>query len=112
MSETPDEGGSVVRVTPETAGWEYVGFEVLRLAAGRTVQRTTEGEEVCLVLLEGFCNVSAGDYEWRGIGGRESVFEGPPYAVYLPPGTEYTVQASTELEIAVASAPTERGVDP
>ena len=78
-----------MRVTPESAGWEYVGFEVLRLAAGRTVERRTGGEEVCLVLLEGFCNVSAGDNGWRGIGGRDSVFEGPPYAVYLPPGTDY-----------------------
>jgi 5-deoxy-glucuronate isomerase len=43
ISETPGEDGSVVRVTPESAGWEYVGFEVLRLAAGRTVERKTEG---------------------------------------------------------------------
>jgi 5-deoxy-glucuronate isomerase len=112
ISETPDEGGSVVRVTPESAGWEYVGFEVLRLAAGRTVQRTTEGEEVCLVLLEGFCNISAGDYEWRGIGGRDSVFEGPPYAVYLPPGTEYSVEADSYLELALCSAPAGAGVEP
>jgi 5-deoxy-glucuronate isomerase len=112
ISETPDEGGSVVRVTPESAGWEYVGFEVLRLAAGRNVERRTGGEEVCLVLLEGYCNVSAGDDEWRGIGGRDSVFEGPPYAVYLPPGTEYSVEADSYLELAVCSAPAEDGVEP
>jgi 5-deoxy-glucuronate isomerase len=41
-----DEGGSVVKVTPESAGWEYVGFEVLRLAAGDAVERRAEGEEV------------------------------------------------------------------
>ena len=112
ISETPDEGGSVVRVTPKSAGWEYVGFEVLRLAAGRTVERRTEGQEVCLVLLEGFCNVSAGDDEWRGIGGRDSVFEGPPYALYLPPGTEYAVEADSYLELAVCSAPAESGFEP
>jgi 5-deoxy-glucuronate isomerase len=112
ISETPDESGSVVKVTPESAGWEYVGFEVLRLAAGRTVQRRTAGEEVCLVILEGFCNVSAGDDGWRGIGGRDSVFEGPPYAVYLPPGTEYSVEADSYLELAICSAPAEDGVEP
>jgi 5-deoxy-glucuronate isomerase len=111
-SPRPDEGGSVVRVTPESAGWEYVGFEVLRLEAGRSAIRHTGGDEVCLVPLSGTCAVSAGDEEWKDIGGRESVFDGPPFAVYLPPGTEYTVHASTGLEIAVASAPAETGVDP
>ena len=111
-SPRPDEGGSVVRVTPQSVGWEYVGFEVLGLDAGRSVSRHTGGEEVCLVSLSGTCNVSAGDEEWKDLGGRESVFEGPPDALYLPPGTEYTVEASTKMELAVASAPAERGVGP
>jgi 5-deoxy-glucuronate isomerase len=112
LNEMPDSDGSVVRVTPESAGWAYVGFEVLRLAAGRTVERRTSAEEVCLVLLEGFCNVSARDYECRGIGGRDTVFERPPYAVYLPPGMDYTVEADSYLELAVCSAPAESGVEP
>ena len=112
VNERPDENGSAVKVTPESAGWEYVGFEVLRLDAGRTVERRTGGEEVCLVVLEGFCNVTAGENDWRGIGGRDSVFGGPPYAVYLPPGTEYTVEADSYLELAVCSAPAENGVEP
>ena len=105
----PDERGSVIKVTPESAGWEYVGFEVLRLADGRTVERATGGEEVCLVVLSGFCTISTSEEEWRGIGGRDSVFEGPPYAVYLPPGTDYRVEAVTYLELAVCSAPAEEG---
>ena len=99
-------------VTPASAGWEYVGFEVLRLAGGRTVERRTGVKEVCLVLLEGICTVSAGEHVWRGIGGRNSVFEGQPYALYLPPGTDYAVEADSYLELAVCSAPAETGVDP
>src|SRR3712207_7583305 len=41
-----------------------------------------------------------------------TLFRSPPYAVYLPPGTKYAVEASTKLKVAVASAPAERGVDP
>jgi len=108
----PDRDGSLIKVTPESAGWEYVGFEVLRLDTGRSVSRHTGGEEVCLVPLSGTCTVSARDEEWKDVGGRESVFEGPPHAVYLPPGIEYSVEASTDLEVAVASAPAERGADP
>ena len=108
----PEVNGVLVKVTPESAGWEYVGFEVLGLGAGRSASRRTGGEEVCLVVLSGTCNVSAGGEEWKDVGGRKSVFEGPPEAIYLPPDAEYTVEASTDLEIAVASAPAERGVDP
>ncbi|MDQ3316026.1 MAG: 5-deoxy-glucuronate isomerase, partial [Actinomycetota bacterium] len=52
----PDGEGSIVKVTPRSAGWEYVGFEVLRLAAGQTVERRTGGEEVCLVPISGTCS--------------------------------------------------------
>ena len=112
IQEQPDEDGSVVKVTPESAGWEYVGFEVLRLAEGRTVERRTDVEEVCLVVLSGYCTVTTDDDEWRGIGERDSVFEGRPYAVYLPPGTVYRIEAVTYLEVAVASAPALRGMNP
>lgn len=109
-AEEPDKNGSLARVTPESAGWDHVGFEVLKLAAGQTVERETGGEEVCLVVISGTCGVSSGNNEWRDVGGRESVFDGPPHAVYLPPGTGYRIEAASELEIGVCSAPAETGV--
>ena len=108
----PDASGSVLRVTPESAGWEYVGFEVVRLHAGQTLERETGGEEVCLVVLSGRCRATAGEAGWDEVGERESTFDGPPYAVYLPPGTAYQVEATTGLELAITSAPAERGVEP
>jgi 5-deoxy-glucuronate isomerase len=106
---TPEENGSVVKVTPESAGWDYVGFEVFRLEEGKTVERQSGEEEVCLVLLSGLCNVSTEEEEWRNIGGRESVFDGAPCALYLPPWTAYRVEAVTGLELAVTSSPAEQG---
>jgi 5-deoxy-glucuronate isomerase len=88
-----------------------VGFEVLRLETGRTLERDTGSEEVCLVILSGRCRISAGQDGWEDVGERESPFDGPPYAVYLPPQTTYRVEATTELELAVTSAPAERGVE-
>jgi 5-deoxy-glucuronate isomerase len=112
IKKRPDEDGSVVKITPESAGWEYVGFEVLRLEDGRAVERRADAEEVCLVVLSGYCTISTPDGEWKGIGERDSVFEGRPYAVYLPPGTAYRIEAVTYLELAVASAPALRGTTP
>ncbi len=106
----PDTDASVVRVTPESAGWEYVGFEVLKLSGGEFVERRADGQEVCLVPLSGTCSVSAGSEEWE-IGGRKGPFDGPPHALYLPPGTDYRVEATTGLELAVCSAPAETGVE-
>jgi 5-deoxy-glucuronate isomerase len=106
---TPEENGSVVKVTPESAGWDYVGFEVFQLGEGQTVERQSGEEEVCLVLLSGRCNVSTEGEEWRNIGGRESVFDGATCALYLPPGTAYRVEAVTGLELAVTSSPAEQG---
>ncbi len=108
----PDASGSVLRVTPESAGWRYVGFEVVRLDAGHTLERNTGKKEVCLVILSGRCRVSAGETGWEEAGERESPFDGPPYAVYLPPGTAYRVEATSGLELAITSAPAERGVEP
>jgi 5-deoxy-glucuronate isomerase len=103
--------GSIAKVTPDSAGWEYVGFEVLQLGEGEAVERDTGGEEVCLVILSGRCNVSTGEYTWEDVGRRDSPFDEPPYAVYLPPGTAYRAEAVTDLELAVTSAPAERGVE-
>lgn len=108
----PDRDGLHMGVTPHFAGWYYVGFEVLRLGEGRTVERRIEDAEVCLVILSRRCTVSTGDAGWQGIGGRESVFDGAPYAVYLPPGVGYEIEFVTDLEVAIASAPAESGVTP
>jgi 5-deoxy-glucuronate isomerase len=109
----PDADGTVVKVTPESAGWEYVGFEVFRMGKGEISERDTGNEEVCLVVLSGRCSVSTGEDSWEDVGERESPFDGPPYAVYLPPRTTYRVVATSDrLELAVTSAPAERGVEP
>ncbi|MBY0009554.1 5-deoxy-glucuronate isomerase [Paenibacillus typhae] len=102
----PGKDGLVTAVSKESAGWKYVGFEVYQLQAGDTLSRSTEDNEVCLVLLSGKADVKAGDQLYAGIGERMSVFENlPPYAVYVPAGGQYEITALTELELAVCLAP-------
>ncbi|WP_308637571.1 5-deoxy-glucuronate isomerase [Paenibacillus silvisoli] len=105
-ASVPDQDGSILRITPESAGWQYVGFEVLRLAEGETVARETGDREVCLVLLGGCADVNTSKQSWQGIGKRMSVFEQtPPYSVYVPNDDSYAITARTALEVAVCSAP-------
>ncbi len=100
----PDEDGLVHRVTPESAGWRYVGFEVYDLAAGRAVTRATGAREVCLVLLSGRARVAAGEVA-ATIGGRTTPFECGPWSVYVPANARWAVTAETDCELAVCSAP-------
>jgi 5-deoxy-glucuronate isomerase len=110
---SPASDGLLLEVSPESAGWRYVGFEVLRLAGGGRAERRTEGREVCAVLLSGRADVTFGGREWPDIGGRDSVFDGPPYSVYAPPGGMLTVAATSDVaEVALCWAPAQRGVDP
>ena len=59
---SPDPDGRVLRVTPESAGWGHVGFEVFNLKQGQNLTQSTGADEVCLVILTGRLNASTGDY--------------------------------------------------
>ncbi|OXS54670.1 5-deoxy-glucuronate isomerase [Cohnella sp. CIP 111063] len=103
----PDDEGNVLRITPESAGWAHVGFEVYRLEPGATLRRATEEREACLVLLGGVADVTTSSgSQWQRIGRRMSVFEKiPPFSVYVPSGDEFTLTARSELRLAVCWAP-------
>jgi 5-deoxy-glucuronate isomerase len=97
--------GCVLRLTPESAGWTYVGFAVYR--GGRVTERFDD-RETCIVLLSGHADLRAGGREWPGVGGRASVFDGPPTALYVPPGIEWSAQGD---DFAVCTAPASTGAE-
>lgn len=106
-------GRDAVSVTPEQAGWDYVGFSAHRLADGESIKVSTGAREYCIVVLTGIVTAAAGHHVWSGIGGRRSVFEdSPPYAVYVPAGEEFTVFAIGAAEVALCSAPGGQGFEP
>ena len=100
------EGRDIVAVTPQSAGWKFVGFAAHRLQPGENLDVEMPGREVCVVVMAGKVSVTAGEQTWRGIGERTSVFaDGAPYAVYAPAGMRVAITADTAAEIGVASAP-------
>jgi 5-deoxy-glucuronate isomerase len=102
-------GRDIVSVTPQSAGWNYVGFAAHRLGAGESLSIATGSNEICIVVLRGIVSVAAQGNTWREIGHRNSVFDDEaPYAVYVPAGEEVEVVANTEAEVAIASAPGSR----
>jgi 5-deoxy-glucuronate isomerase len=98
--------GTVVEITPHSAGWGYVGFEVLRLGPGQRVERETGDRECCAVVVSGTCTIN----DWPLLGGRPDPWSGPPDAAYLPPGTSLAVEAGADgAEVGLCFAPAPDG---
>ncbi|HVK50200.1 MAG TPA: 5-deoxy-glucuronate isomerase [Pseudoxanthomonas sp.] len=102
----PSADGTVLEVTPASAGWKHVGFAVVHLAAGETYRGGAADRETCLVVVAGSVDVQAGAQTFAKVGGRASPFEDrAPGAIYLPAGVDYSVTALDAVELAVCSAP-------
>jgi 5-deoxy-glucuronate isomerase len=91
-SNAPDDAGTLVRVQ-----LEYVGFEAVRVA-GR-IERREEERETCVVLLSGRASLLG-----LGEAVRESPFDGPPTALYVPPRVTWWAEGEAELGICTAPA--------
>jgi 5-deoxy-glucuronate isomerase len=99
MSEYLLKAGEWELVTPASAGWRDLFFEVRHGA----FSSGADGVERVLVPLSGSCRVRADDRSWE-LGGRASVFEGMPWALYLPAGMPFDVEAEGEVAICAANA--------
>lgn len=100
-----DTAEMVIEVTPETAGWNYLTFKVVRLKAGGRHSFRTEGVEAAVVPLFGRGRLSAADQSFEVA--RKGVFEEMPHILYVPPGYEVTVEATADFEFAYGTAPAE-----
>jgi 5-deoxy-glucuronate isomerase len=108
----PDhESGDLLSLPRHGAGWDWMSFFVHRLQPGDVFQTRTEHEESAFVLLGGICRV-----DWakgaNQIGKRKNVFDGLPYAIYLPSGNEAAFTAETTCEIAECRVPSDARLEP
>ena len=105
--------GHIQAITPQRAGWHYVGFDAYMLSEGEHIHLPADDRERCLVLVGGNARISAADQDLGELGQRSGPFEGiAPYSVYLPAGIRAEVVATTALELAIASAPGAGGTHP
>ena len=103
-----NSGGDGVRlsVTPESAGWRFLSFSVISLAANATHTDLRADQETAIVPLAGSGIVLAGDQ--RFVLSRSSVFEEPPSIAYVTPGDSIEVVAGDDgFEFSIGSAPAE-----
>ena len=91
----PQDRGNI-----ETYGFEFLGFKVWKLAPGERHQENTGARELGIVVLGGKCSVETPAASWKNIGKRSNVFDGLPYAIYVPVATQYTITAESNCDLA------------
>ena len=95
----------VLDVSPESAGWNYLSFRVVKISKGQVYLHDTKNTELALVPLRGSGAVQTADGEYRLA--RTDVFKQKPDVLYLPPDHEIGVTTSDSFEFAVGAAPAE-----
>jgi len=111
---SPDENSSeYLRITPQSANWEYLHLSVRKLSKGQQWDFDTAENELALVVLGGICTVTSSRGNWQNVGERPDVFSGMPFTLYLPRRTQFTVHAiSSELDFACGWCPTNQDHPP
>ena len=104
----PGADGVSLAVDAAMAGWRHLGFRVVSLGRGTTIDVAGDGLEHCVVLVSGpSVRVTSGGAVLE-LGGRATPFAGSPWAVYLPPDGSARISAAGSPEptvLAIASAP-------
>jgi 5-deoxy-glucuronate isomerase len=111
MSELLLRDGEWDLVDPASASWRYLSFRVDKLLGDNHVSRTTTNEEIAFIPLSGSVVVQSDGMTWE-FGGRASVFDGMPSALYLPRDSHYTLSAVDDAEVAIAGAVAEESFEP
>lgn len=108
---TPKDGYTAL-VKPGKDGMELLEAGLLRLSPGAAYRGESQGSEVCLVLLGGLGNLTAGETEFPSIGGRATVFGGRATAAHIPPGCKFKLEAIGALEAFLVRAPSDLAGEP
>ena len=105
--EAPAGAGCVSVLNAENSGLKWLKFDLLRLKAGETWQQASGGEEWAFVWLKGRCEVSVEGREaqhWDSVGGRDDVFGGPPFVLYVSRQMTVGLKALSDAEVALAKS--------
>ncbi|MDH3293224.1 MAG: 5-deoxy-glucuronate isomerase [Acidimicrobiia bacterium] len=98
--------GTVLQVTPESAGWSSLSFAVVELVAGQSHRHLVPDQETAVVPLSGTASLELGSDRFEVA--RRSVFAELAPVGYAPPGTPVTLTAGSHgCTFAIGGAPAE-----
>jgi 5-deoxy-glucuronate isomerase len=100
--------GTVMDVAAKKVGFDFLDLQVRRLLEGDTFKGATNSNELGIVALGGRFHLESSQGNWRNVGGRENVFSGMPWTIYLPIHSDFTVTAITDCDLAFCYCRAER----
>lgn len=92
-----------LQVTPESAGWKYLRFQVLALDKAETFRYESGSNEVALTSLSGTARIDVSGETFTLA--RKNVFAEMATVLYVPPDKSITITAVTPFECALGGAP-------
>ncbi|TVT50676.1 5-deoxy-glucuronate isomerase [Amycolatopsis rhizosphaerae] len=108
---TLSDGADPVRLTPETAGWDYSGLRVLRLAPGEARVLHTGEFEMFVLPLAGSVTVEVDGLAFE-LAGRSSVFTRVTDFAYVPRDAALKLSTVEGIEVALPMARCARRLEP
>jgi 5-deoxy-glucuronate isomerase len=94
--QSNDETNMFVRTSAGQSGLERMNMIGMSLDVGKKFTLTTNQYEYCAVILGGICDIRTNKGEFLDIGRRTDVFTGMPYAIYLPPNTDFEIESLSD----------------
>jgi len=94
------------------ASLKTLEFGIIELKANDRVEYSTGENETAFIILSGKCDVSFDNVEWKGVGGRRSVFEGKAHSFYLPRHQTAMITTPWSVKIAVCATPISIDTEP
>ena len=91
---------------------KLLDFNLLALKDADSFTGSSDDREILAVILGGKAKFTVAGKEFGVLGERPDVFSGKPYSVYIPAGSDYAIEAQGEVEIALASAPSDEEIEP
>jgi 5-deoxy-glucuronate isomerase len=106
----PGGDGVSLAIDPARAGWRYLSFRALAIGAHERMDVGSPGSELCLVVIGGGGITLELDSQRLELPGRATVFDGKPWAVYVPGGCRGRALARPmapegRVVVALAEAP-------
>jgi 5-deoxy-glucuronate isomerase len=100
-----------VSLSPEDAGWSFVGLRILALEPNGRRVLTMERDEGAVLPLAGSCRVEVGSLSFD-LEGRNDVFSRVSDFAYVPLGAEVVITSRDGCEVAVPTARADRRLEP
>lgn len=99
-------------ITKGNSTLDMLEVDMLKLKKGEIKIYNETDKEHSLIILGGNCSVEGDGLNFKNIGKRKNVFDGPATALYIPRNKKYTIKADTDVTIAVCKSPAENDFAP